>query len=172
MIELVKPGAEFGQLFHQFARTAWRWEAQGTYLDPSEIEPWQRWRDGQHDDYAWMQGWLDDIRAATAQGRRFERVRMLTDPPTEYLRWQAEVTPLNIAAGEDIRILPEAQARELELPEHDFWLFDDERVAVLRFSGAVLLGAEIITSPDVVKRHQAWRHLAWSHATAFGEQAG
>lgn len=169
MVDLVQPGEDFGRLFREFERTAWRWECQGTYREPSEVEPWQLWRDGLPDDFEWMQGWLTDIRAATSQGRTFERVRMLTDPLTEYLRWQAEVTPLNVAAGEDIRVLPEARARDLEMPEHDFWLFDDQRVAVLRFGGAGLEGAEIITTPEVVRRHQAWRDLAWSHASPFGE---
>lgn len=154
-------------MFRQFDSTAWRWEAQGTYNEPYELEPWQRWREGQPDDYEWMSSWLDDIRQATASGQRFERVRMLTDPLTEYLRWQAEVTPLNLAAGEDIRVLPERRARELKLPDYDFWLFDDARVAVLHFGGAGLEAAEIISAPDVVDRHREWRRLAWMHATPF-----
>lgn len=169
MVDLVQPGEDFGRLFREFKRTAWRWEAQGTYREPYEVAPLQRWRDGLPDDYAWMQSWLADVEAATKEGRTFKRVRMLTEPLTEYLRWEALITPLNVAAGEDIRVLSELQARDLGMPPHDFWLFDDQRVAVLRFGGQGLEGAEIITDPDVVRRHQAWRDLAWSHATPFGE---
>jgi hypothetical protein len=172
MTDLVR-GEDFARLFHTFGRVAWRWEAQGTYREPYEVEPWQRWRDGVPDDYEWMQSWLEDIRVATRAGRRFERVRMLTDPLTEYLEWQIEVTPLNIGAGEDIRVLPERRARELGLPGDDFWLFDDERVARMHFGSAGFDGAEIITAPDVVARHVAWRELAWTHAVRFDEyQAG
>lgn len=168
MSELVRPGPEFARLFHAFEKSAWRWEAQGTYNEPYESKPWQRWRDGEPDDYEWMRPWLDDIRRATAAGRRFERVRMQTDPLTDYLRWQAEVTPLNVEAGEDIRVLAEQRARELRLPEYDFWLFDNSKVAVLHFGGAGLEVAEIISAREAVDRHQAWRDLAWAHATPFG----
>lgn len=169
MTRLVKAGAEFGELFRRFERSAWRWEAQGTYREPDETEPWERWRQGDRD-VEWMRSWLDEIAAATAAGKAFRRVRMQTEPLTEYLRWQADVTPHNIAAGEDIRLLTEQDAQDLGMPAHDFWLFDDEQVAVLRFGGAGLDAAEIITAPDVVERHLVWRDLAWTHATPFGER--
>ena len=51
------------------------------------------------DDLDWLRPWLDDVRAATKAGRAFQRVRRLTDPLTEYLRWQMEVTPANAEAG-------------------------------------------------------------------------
>ncbi|XVV05823.1 DUF6879 family protein [Actinosynnema sp. CA-248983] len=167
MTTFVRPGPEFAELFRQFERSAWRWEAQGTYREPGEAEAWQRWRAGQPDDLAWLKPWLREIAAATAAGRRFARVRVQTDPPTEYLRWQAVITPNNIEAGEEIRVLGEHRARDLGLPKHDFWIFDDVRLAVLRFGAAGLEGAEIITEPGVVARHRAWRDLAWSNAAPF-----
>ncbi|MEU4444917.1 DUF6879 family protein [Actinosynnema sp. NPDC050801] len=172
MPDLVR-GEGFADLFRRFSRSAWRWEAQGTYRQPDEAEPWQRWREGvpATDDLEWLSPWLEDVRTATRAGRRFERVRVLTDPLTEYLRWQMEVTPANIAAGEVIRVLPEADARALDLPGYDFWLFDDERVAVLHFTANDLDGAEIITDPATVARHRSWRDVAWRHAVAFEDYA-
>jgi hypothetical protein len=162
-------GEGFADLFRRFTRSAWRWEAQGTYRQPDEVEPWQRWRDGVPvaSDLDWLKPWLDDIRTATQAGKRFERVRVITDPPTEYLRWQMEVTPANIHAGEDIRVLSEAAAQRLDLPEHDFWLFDAEQVAILHFGPNDLHGAEIITDPATVAQHRFWRDIAWQHAIMF-----
>lgn len=159
----------FAELFRRFSRSAWRWEAQGTYRQPDEVEPWQRWRDGiaVATDLDWLRPWLDEVRSATSAGKRFERVRVMTEPPTEYLRWQMEVTPANIQAGEEIRILAASEARALNLPDQDFWLFDDERVAVLHFSSDDLEGAEIITDPATVARYRSWRDVAWQHAVAF-----
>ncbi|MEO6087247.1 MAG: DUF6879 family protein [Umezawaea sp.] len=170
MPELVS-GQDFADLFRCFSRSAWRWEAQGTYRQSDEAEPWQRWREGGSvaDDLDWLRAWLDDVRAATSGGRRFQRVRMMTEPPSEYLRWQMEVTPANIKAGEEIRLLPETEARTLCLPADDFWLFDDEKVAVLHFASSGLRGAEIITDPDMVARYRSWRDLAWRHAVAFAD---
>ncbi|SDD94588.1 DUF6879 family protein [Actinokineospora iranica] len=172
MPDLVR-GEDFASLFRRFTRSAWRWEAQGTYRQPDEVAPWQRWREGVPvaNDLDWLGPWLDDVRAATRAGKRFERVRLVTDPLTEYLRWQMEVTPANIEAGEVIRLLPAADARALGLPVHDFWLFDDERVAVLHFGDTGLTGAEIITDPATVAQHQSWRDVAWRHAVAFEDYA-
>jgi hypothetical protein len=172
MTELVR-GEGFADLFRSFSRTAWRWEAQGTYHQPDEVEPWQRWRDGEPalTDLEWLRPWLDQIRTSTQAGKRFERVRMMTEPPTEYLRWQLEVTPANIEAGEIIHILPESQGRELGLPREDFWLFDDERLAVLHFTSDDMKGAEIITDPATVARYRTWRDLATEHAVAFEDYA-
>lgn len=168
MVDLVR-GEGFADLFRQFSSSAWRWEAQGTYRQPDEVEPWQRWRDGVpvSTDLDWLAPWFDLVRAATGAGKRFERVRMITDPPTEYLRWQMEVTPANIDAGEDIRILSDADAGRLNLPDQDFWLFDDARVAVLHFGPSDLDGAEIITDPATVARYRSWRDAAWRHAVTF-----
>ena len=172
MVELVR-GEDFADLFRTFSRWAWRWEAQGTYRQPDEVEPWQRWREGvpATADLEWLRPWLDDVQAATRAGRRFERVRLMTEPPTEYLRWQMDVTPANIAVGEVIRLLPESKAWALGLPREDFWLFDDERVAVLHFTSDDLKGAEIITDPATVARYRSWRDLAVRHAVAFEEYA-
>jgi hypothetical protein len=162
-------GEGFADLFRQFSRSAWRWEAQGIYRQPDEVEPWQRWRDGVPvaTDRDWLAPWLDMVRTATKAGKRFERVRKITDPITEYLRWQMDVTPANIDAGEDIRLMSEAEANRLGLPAEDFWLFDDEQVAVLHFGPSDLDGAEIITDPATVARYQTWREVAWRQAVTF-----
>lgn len=168
MTDLVR-GDDFAALFRTFRRSAWRWEAQGVYHQPDEAEAWQRWRAGVpvENDLDWLQPWLDEVRAATRAGKRFQRVRLLTDPLTEYLRWQDDVTPLNIAAGEEIRQLSAAMAADLDLPEHDFWLFDDEWLAVLHFLPDGLDGAEIITEAATVTRYRTLRDTAWDHAVSF-----
>jgi hypothetical protein len=172
MADLISPAA-FGDLFRSFQRSAWRWEAQETYRQADEVEPWQRWRDGIPvlEDLDWLRPWLDDVRAATQAGRVFQRVRKLTDPLTEYLRWQMEVTPANVEAGEDIRLLPDHLARELGLPEHDFWIFDEVQVAILQFGPDGLTGAEIVTEPATVARYNSWRNIAWTTAVPFDDFA-
>jgi hypothetical protein len=169
MTELIT-GDAFTDLFATFTRTAFRWEAKANYLADYEVEPLRKWRDGEPDDLAWMAGWLDDIRAATAAGRRFERVRLYTEPPTDYLRWQRRVTPANVEAGEDIRVITEKQARAVGLPEHDFWLFDGGLVARMHFDDTGRWqGAELINELGTVTKHRAWRDLAWEHATPYHE---
>lgn len=165
----VKSGAEFAELFRTFERSAWRWECQGTYREPDEREPLQAWRDG-HPTYAFMDDWLAQIRQQTAEGKTFERVRMLTEPPTEYLRWLFGFTHLNIEAGEDIRWIGEDQAHKLGAPDHDFYLFDDRLVALLHFDDNGVAGAEVTDEPGIVADRRRWRDLVWSVAVPHDQQ--
>lgn len=169
----IEPGEQFGRLFTSVDRWAWRWECQTVYRSASEAEPLRRWREGLPDDLRWMRPWLDMLREATESGKRFARVRVFPEPPTEYLRWQSALTtPHNIAAGEDIRVITAAQARELGLPGEDFWLFDDARVVWLHFGDDhALTGATLTDDPATVSRCRAWRDLAVRHAVPFEDYA-
>src|SRR5215469_10984030 len=53
---------------------------------------------------------LDRMRAATARGVRIRRVRVVSEPLSEYIRWEHALTQINIEAGEDIRWLPRTEA--------------------------------------------------------------
>lgn len=159
----VRPGAEFAELLLSFERSAWRWECQGTYREPDESEPLQAWREGRPDD-GFLDGWLAQIRQLRATGRTFERVRMLTDPPTEYLKWMISLTHRNVEAGEDIRWIDEHEAREFDAPRYDFYLLDDRLVAQLHFDATGLAGAEVTNEPGTVIEHRRWRDVLRSVA--------
>lgn len=73
--------------------------------------------------------WRENVRTQTAQGKRFERVRLVDEPPSQGQEFLLASAPSNVAAGEDIRNLTRAQARELRLPDYDFWLFDSKILA-------------------------------------------
>lgn len=153
----VKPGPEFRELVTSFRSSAWRWECQGTYREPNEQAPFEAWRAGSSDT-SWMDGWAATIRRLTAEGKTFARVRMLTEPLTEYLRWMLSFTHVNVDAGEDIRWVTESTARGLgDMPTHDFYLLDDERVVLMEFGDHGVAGAEVTDDPDIVAQHRAWR---------------
>lgn len=152
------------QQIRAFDRTAWRWECQGEYaVDAPEV---QRWRDGHPTDMDRKTPWLEYIRDITSRGMTFQRARMLTDPLTEYLRWMIEqTTHLNVEAGEDIRWVRQADAAAAGMPSYDFYLFDDARVAIMRFDDAKLLtGLELVDDPDAVAQHRAYRDMVWPRA--------
>jgi hypothetical protein len=65
------------------------------------------------------------------------------------------------------------QAKDLDLPDYDFWLMDSTRVGILRFSDDdALLGAEIHDDPVLVVRHCYYRDVAWHYAIPYAEYAG
>lgn len=161
--------AEFKALFDDWQITAWRWECQGVYREPSEEQPLRHFLETGQPDLEWFAGWLARVRTWTGAGQRMGRVRLLTEPLTDYLRFELAITPAAVDAGEEIRFLSAARASELELPGEDFWLFDDERVVVMSFGERGVSGADLITDPGIVARYLHWRQRAVEAAVPLGE---
>ena len=130
-------GDDFNDLFRYFTRTAVRLETQPVYTVAEERESVAEFLAGEPrpvTEFGFYATWLAKIRAATAAGKRVERVRVLDEPPTDYQRWEVWSGRFNAAAGETIRYLSRARAVEIGLPvDHDWWLFDGEKLAVMRF---------------------------------------
>ncbi|MGB3440745.1 MAG: DUF6879 family protein [Actinophytocola sp.] len=161
---------EFEDLFEDFDESAWRLEIQPAYDEPEEREPLRRWRAGEPDNLEWMADWWEWIADVRASGRRFGRVRVMYEPPTDYQRYELEIlTPPAVEAGEDIRVLPAARALELRLPDRDFWLFDDARVAVMHFGPTGVVGADLIKDPAAVAPFRAARDRAWDASIPYRE---
>jgi hypothetical protein len=128
---------------------------------------------GEPDDLPWMQDWLAMIRDAVNEGRRFARVRAVSLPLSDYNRWSHVVAQHNNAAGEDIRYLTRDLAKGIGLPDHDYWIFDSRKLAIMHFADNDdrFLGAEIIEDPNVIVQHGYWRDAAWHHAVRRDEFA-
>jgi hypothetical protein len=162
-------GDDFNDLFRYFTTTAVRLETQAVYTVPEEQESLREFLAGEPrpvTEFAFYATWLGKIRAATAAGKRVERVRVLEEPPTDYQRWEIWSGQFNTAAGETIRYLPRSRAKAIGLPlTDDWWLFDGKRLAVMRFGRrGEPLGGEIVTDSDVVARHRTWWALALEHS--------
>jgi phosphate starvation-inducible protein PhoH len=95
---------------------------------------------------------------------------VLTDPLTDYLRWQLDViTEPAVEAGEDIRVLPAATAATLDLGRSDFYLLDDRQAVVLDFDNGQVTGAQLLDEPADLAPFRAIRARAWDHALRLGE---
>src|SRR5262249_56910439 len=92
-----------------------------TVNDPVFID----WRAGQHITPAerWPR-WFGLIAATVARGVEVRRARIVSEPVSEYIRYEYDVTEgLNVAAGEQVRWLPRRAASDIALPGNDLWLF-------------------------------------------------
>lgn len=59
-------------------------------------------------------------------------------------------------------------ANDLDLPDHDFWVFDSTQLVLMRFTADDRsLGHDLVTDPVSIARHEAWIDLAMSHATPW-----
>ncbi|MEU6997899.1 DUF6879 family protein [Nonomuraea sp. NPDC046570] len=164
-------GDEFVRLFSSFKASAFRLETRERYhLAKDEEEPLRRFLAGEPEDMSWMGEWHDLMREHARHGRTFRRVRVVSRPFSEYTRFSMAVARHSIPAGDQIHYLDRAEAGRLGLPEADWWLFDDERLALLHLDEKdILHGAEIITDPEAVERHRRWRDVAWQHAIPLEE---
>lgn len=124
---------DFKDIFRSSKR-AFHMEMQDSYNISDEDEPFRKWRNSEPDDYEWRRDWLSFIREMADRGITIQRVRIASVPHTDYFRWEIALTPQNIAAGEDVRYLPRHLLEGAKLPEHDCWLFDDDKLVLSIFS--------------------------------------
>ncbi|GAB3440126.1 hypothetical protein GCM10027570_05310 [Streptomonospora sediminis] len=166
-MDLISP-EQRNKLFETFESDAFHLELRDTYHVSGEEDPFTAWLDGVPDDQAWLQPWLDLMRSATALGRTVRRVRVVTEPVSDYIRFEHEGTADNIAAGEDIRWLPRHHLPEgLALPAggRDWWLFDDRLLAVGHFDAhGRVLGSELVTDPQTAAECVRVRDELWALA--------
>lgn len=165
-------GPDFWNIFRTFEKSAFHIEVEDAYHTPDESEPFQKFLNGVPDDFEWHRPWLDLVRKATANGRRVERVRIVTVPHVDYTRWGLTVAPLNIGAGEEIRWLPRHRLAGAEVTTDDFWLIDRQRVVFTVFTpdGTFSGGAETV-DPVIVERCNRVRDTLWPLAVPHAEYA-
>ncbi|MFI5803135.1 DUF6879 family protein [Streptomyces sp. NPDC051561] len=171
-MELIS-SAERNQLFESFEQEAFHLELRDDYSVPEEDGPFQSWLRGEPNDPSFMDYWVNLVRRTTASGGAWRRVRVVTEPHSDYVRWEYETTPVNLEAGESIRWLPRHKLpEEISFPAggNDWWLIDSRLVAVGHFDNdGRVLGSELIEDPKVVAECVRIRGLLWGLATPHAE---
>lgn len=123
---------EFDGMFTSLRHSAWRLETRRRYASDEATETYAQFAAGRPVQWDLDDLWCRERREQVALGKRFERVRILDEPPTAGQRYLLDNARRNTAAGEDIRILTRSKADELRLPAEDFWIFDARVVALGR----------------------------------------
>ncbi|MEU9979517.1 DUF6879 family protein [Streptomyces sp. NPDC051014] len=169
MPELI-PFDEITHLFTDFQHTAWRLETRRGYASDRQSPKWARWKAGEDISSEPADSWRTNVAAAAAQGRRFERVRLVDDPPTEGQQFLLASGLGNVAAGEDIRNLRRTDALELGLPDFDFWLFDAHTVVKFVIDeNDVTVGVNVFEDAESVVQACQVRDAAWHFAVPTRE---
>jgi hypothetical protein len=160
MGRVVPPGSvDWPGLFGRFEHTCFRLETRQQYAEPGEEGPLQSFLAGQEpSSYPDKEAWLAVVRAGVAAGKVLQRVHVVSEPLTDYLRFEIGWSyRLNAEAGEDIRISRAAAA----LPADDYWLFDSRALARLQYDGGgALTGVELTADPAAVVQAAYWRDVA------------
>lgn len=155
---------EFNAHFRDFRFTAYRLETLQHYAVGYEQDEFSRFLAGEErGTFPGIAGWCDTVRAAVAAGKRMHRVHVVTEPLSDYVRfecaWSYEHT---VEAGEDVRLIPVGGDEWPEgLPHYDYWLFDSSVLIAMYYDDAgQFLSGEIVTDPHLLVRANYWRDLA------------
>ncbi|WP_249416223.1 DUF6879 family protein [Streptomyces sp. TS71-3] len=135
---------------------------------------WQQGqRDAPEDIDPQLRPWLGVIVETVGRGVDVRRARIVSEPVSDYIRFEHHVTAGNVAAGESVRWLPRRQASDLALPGNDFWLFDHSLVVFLHFDGNGELAPdgdeEVNTEPAVAKLCASAFESVWERAVPHAE---
>lgn len=150
---------DWAGLFGRFEHTCFRLETRQRYDEPGEADAFRLFLAGQEPaSYPAKEAWLAIVRAAVTAGKVMQRVHVVAEPLTDYLRFETGWGyPLNAAAGEDIRISRAAAA----LPGTDYWLFDSRALARMHYDdGGRLETVELENDPAAVVQAGYWRDVA------------
>lgn len=159
----------WAQLFRDSQESACHLEMRDHYAVEEEDDHFAKWRAGEwdadHEDTS-RSAWLNLMRETRARGVQLRRVRIVSEPVTEYIRFEHAITPSNIAAGEDVRWIPRVHASGLALPGNDCWIFDGKRVLFNHFNGSGnWLGSHLTDDAELAKMCTQAFESAWSIGT-------
>jgi hypothetical protein len=159
----------FAELLASTSASVIRLEMRDSYDETDQgFADWQA--TGDIGSYDWGDH-LDVVRAAVARGVIIRRVRIVSEPLSQYMRWEHACTGVNIEAGEDIRWLPRHQAADLLLPGADCWVFDHRviRWNFQRGDGTNPRLYQFSSDPRTIRDITAAFEIAWHRATPHAE---
>jgi len=136
-------------------------------------DPWfQAWLASDQDEFErrLTRPWLDLIREVTGKGVQVRRARVISEPVTDYIRFEYATAASNILAGEQIRWLPRHLATGLLLPANDYWVFDSRRAQFNYFSGpGEFLDTRLSDDPPVADQCAAAFDAVWQRAVPHAD---
>jgi hypothetical protein len=147
-------------------RSALHLELRDTYT-PDDPD-WRDWREGRRFDPAErFREWFDLISETTGRGVQVRRARVVSEPVTDYIRFEYDVTAgLNLAAGEQVRWLPRRHAADMLVPGNDLWVIDESVVVFNHFDGlGNWVDEERRDDPAVAKLLASAFEAIWERAT-------
>ena len=156
---------EFRRAFDTYAWSAFRLETLQAYAEPDEAALLAAFSSGRRPPPdPGKEEWLAHVRAARRTRRTVQRVHIVQEPLSDYLRYELSWSyARNVAAGEDVRILaiPRRHPWPESLPRQDFWLFDASELYLQHYDkDGTWTGVEHDPDPGHVVTACRWREAA------------
>lgn len=159
---------EFRNIADEFERSAFRLEARQNYNVATDQEGLASFLAGEPKPDHSGSVWYQRIREGVAAGKAWTKVKPLKHPLTDYQRYSlAWSISDSVAVGVDYRIIDLAE-RQVDLPDVDFWLYDDSRVVVLHYDyDDAPHSAELFETE--IDHYRRWRDIALKESIPFSE---
>lgn len=156
-----------------FQREALHLEMRDVYA-AADHSRFRRWLAGEQldprDEAGWWRPWREMMRRHQDAGHVLRRLRVVSEPVTEYIKFEWLDAAELVKAGEDVRWLPRQRTSAMLLPGNDLWCFDGETVVFTCLSGdGEVQEYELTTEPGLVGKVTTAFEAAWSAAIPHGE---
>ncbi|MFD3361562.1 DUF6879 family protein [Streptomyces albidoflavus] len=169
-----KTAPPFAELIAGCERSAVHLETRDVYGVPEEDEDFAAYLSGHRynlaDRASWWNSFHSTVADAVGRGVTVRRMRVVSEPVTDYIRFEHACTPQNIEAGEDVRWLTRRSARGLLLPASDLWIFDDRLIRYSIFAGDGAFVEDLLDDdPATVKSYADACEQIWQRATPHAQ---
>lgn len=162
----------FAQLIRQCTASAVHLEVHDQHLTSApDYQAWLAARGLPADPVGPYGAYMDAIAVATGRGVAVRRARIVSEPVSDYVRWEHALTgPVNIAAGEQVRWLPRGLASVLLIPGNPYWVFDQNLVRFSLFDGnGEWSGNQYSDHPEVIAACSAAFEAVWDLAVRHAD---
>ncbi|GAA3122928.1 DUF6879 family protein [Streptosporangium carneum] len=116
------------------------------------------------------QVWADSVAEMEQAGEHLRRVRVISEPLSDYQRMAVQFSGPAVDAGEDLRWLPRRLTSTLPLPGNDFFVLDGHTALFNVMDGnGDRAEIQLYTEPEVVKLCLEAFEAAWAVAIPHRE---
>jgi hypothetical protein len=166
-----EPDPPFGELLRACSSSAVHLEMRDSYTpDDAWFRAWLARDEEEFQRRLAPRPWLDLIAGVTGRGVQVRRARVVSEPVTDYIRFEHATTAASISAGEQVRWLPRHLATGLMLPVNDFWVFDGRQAQFNYFSGpGAFLCTRLSAGPAIAAQCAAAFEDVWRRAIPHQE---
>ncbi|AVH59716.1 MULTISPECIES: DUF6879 family protein [Streptomyces] len=160
----------FAELLDGALRSAVHLEMRDAYGVAGEADDFAHWKNtGERDmdpGSPYWASWVQLVRRTVARGVTVRRARIVSEPVSDYIRFEHAGTPVNVEAGEQVRWLARRRVSDIALPGNDFWLIDGRLIRWNHFTGdGASGGGEISEDPAAAKLCADAFEAVWARAT-------
>jgi hypothetical protein len=154
-------GPEFRRLFTDVRQSWFRLETLQRYDASYERDDFAAFLRGERITTA-PGPWQAMIREHVAASRQLVRVHVVEEPLSDYIRYELAAYVPNVEAGEQVRLIPVQRGTwPADVPRHDYWLFDDNRLWLMDYNTAgAFEAARLVDDQIAIEQHRRWRDAA------------